>query len=85
MAKVTEEQATKVGITFEALQELAAEVKNCTVYPDETNFVRKGKGGKVIVFPQSGKARAEAISKTKKAKNLAKKEEEISAPLNPII
>jgi len=69
--KVTQEQATKYGVTLAELQKLA-EGKDCATYPGSTLHVRKVRGGKVVVFNISEKARGEAISATKAAKKAAK-------------
>lgn len=70
MGKVTQEQADKQGVKLAELQALAKD-KECATYPGETLHVRKVRGGKVVVFNISEKARGEAISATKQARKAA--------------
>lgn len=64
MGKVTTAQAEKYGVTLAELEQLA-QGKECSTYPGETLHVRRVRGGKLVVFNVSERARGEAISATK--------------------
>ena len=76
---VNEAQATKLGISFAELQELA-KGKSCPTYgTSEQLHARKVRGGKVAVFNISEKARGAKISATKAEKKAEKEATAASA------
>jgi len=71
---VTQEQATKFGLTLSELEGLATG-KECPTYgKSEILHVRRTRGGSVTVFNISERARSEKISATKQARKAAKLE-----------
>jgi len=61
------EEAKKVGLSLEELNELIGD-KKCPHYPDSKLFILKGRGGKLQIRSVSQKYQIETMQAARKAK-----------------